>query len=525
MTFYLVSHNELPQTTRLFVDFLYHFDRVAPFFEYSPHDPKSYAEAAARIEYPEGRRKELVSALERVHPDSESLVRLAQTGTVTVLTGQQVGLCGGPIYTIYKALTAAKLAEQLRAQGISAVPVFWLATEDHDIQEVNHCWVFDTADGPRRIEVRLRAAEGSPAGTSILEENPAPALRAALEGLPFADQVLELVESEFRTGRTLGEAFSGFMQRLLTGYGLLFVDPMQPAVRMLAAPILRQAVQRIPEIMPLVLARNRELADAGYHAQVRVETDSSLLFLLEDGRRIPLKRYTDGYIAGGRRRSIGELQERAGELSPGALLRPVVADYIFPNIAHVAGPAEVAYLAQSQVLHRTFLCRTPVVTPRDSFTILDARSERLMKRYGLHWTDFFPGEEFLYEKIAAYLLPGGVQRELEQTRDCVLERLARFESELRNFDPTLAAALETSRRKIMYQLSKIERKIGRQWMRRNETVRADAARLVNLIYPGKHLQERVYSVIAFIARHGFDLIRHIYENVRLECADHKILVV
>src|SRR5262249_36236287 len=152
-------------------------------------------------------------------------------GTVAVVTGQQVGLFSGPAYTIYKALTAARLARDLAQRGIPAVPIFWLATEDHDFPEVNHCWVFDTEHRPIKIETSGSATASQPVGPLIIAEPPIAALRQALAGLPLADEVVGLVEETYRPGRTMGEAFSHLLRRLLDSYGLLHADPMSPAMR------------------------------------------------------------------------------------------------------------------------------------------------------------------------------------------------------------------------------------------------------------------------------------------------------
>src|ERR1043166_7961029 len=148
-----IRHTKLPHTSKLFADFVYHFDRVERFYSYSPFDPAAYHASASHIDFSAERRAALVEALRAQNGESEPLDRLAQPGTVAVVTGQQVGLFSGPAYTIYKALTAARLASELTARGIQAVPVFWLATEDHDFAEVNHAWVFDASRTPVQVRV------------------------------------------------------------------------------------------------------------------------------------------------------------------------------------------------------------------------------------------------------------------------------------------------------------------------------------------------------------------------------------
>jgi bacillithiol biosynthesis cysteine-adding enzyme BshC len=315
------------------------------------------------------------------------------------------------------------------------------------------------------------------------------------------------------------------VKRLLPGYGLLHIDPMLPAVRELAAPAIRAALSQAPELTEALLQRNQELIAAGYHAQVHVEDHTSLVFLLEGGRRIALKRKNGEYSANGRRFSTQELMDRAASLSPNALLRPVAQDSILPTVAYIGGPAELAYLAQSQVIYRRILGRMPVALPRSGFTLLDQRAEKLMRRYHLRLQDFFHGDECLRGQVAAELIPPAVASAMSDAKASTGAVLDRLNSALAGFDPTLVATLANNRRKIEYQLSKMERKIGREAMRRDERALRDASYLCNLIYPHKHLQERLYSIVPFLAKHGLDLVDRIYENIQLDCPDHRLLTI
>jgi uncharacterized protein YllA (UPF0747 family) len=288
---------------------------------------------------------------------------------------------------------------------------------------------------------------------------------------------------------------------------------------------MRAAVEAAPELTARLLDRNKELTGAGYHAQVHVEEQTSLAFLLENGKRLTLRRNGREYTLNGRRFTTEELVERAPSLSPNALLRPVVQDSMLPTVACIGGPAELAYLAQSEAIYRTILGRMPVAVPRSGFTILDARSQKLMDRYGLNLQHFFRGEEALRERISAKLVPPVLTGAIQETKTSVERAIDRLRSELAAFDPTLAAALERSGRKIQYQLGKMERKTGREALRRDARAAREAASLYGLVFPERNLQERVYSILPFLAKHGLGLIDHLYEAIELDCADHRVMVV
>jgi|SRR5579871_2814610 len=519
-----VRQTELPHTSSLFADVLYHPDRPAAFYGGRHHDYEAVRAASRNVAFPAERRAALVAALRVQNPESESLRRLAEPQTVAVVTGQQVGLFSGAAYSIYKALTAAKLAQSLSAQGIPAVPVFWLATQDHDFAEVNHTWVFDTGHRPAKLEMR-RSASSQPAGEVSLVAPPVRELRAHLRGLPFGEEVADLVEESYRPGSTMGKAFGELLRQILSAYDILQIDPMLPAFRELAAPCLRAAVEAADELTSGVLERNSQLAAAGYHAQVHVENHTSFFFLLENGKRLTLRRHEQEYILNGRRFSRQELMDRADSLSPNALLRPVVQDSMLPTGAYVGGPAEIAYLAQSEVLYRALLGRMPVAFPRSGFTLLDERSQKLIDRYGLGLPDFFHGEEVLRERISAKLVPPKLNTSLQETAGTVNRALERLSHEIASFDPTLGVALERSSRKILYQIGKMERKVGREALRRDSKAARDAASLYGLIYPERHLQERLYSILPFLAKHGLDLPNQLFDAVELDCPDHRLVVL
>jgi len=525
-----LRHTEIPHTSQLFSDFQYHFDRVARFYAHDPHDARSYAAAARQISYPDDRRAALVAALRPGNSEAASLDLLARPGTVAVVTGQQVGLFSGPAYTIYKALTAVRLADRLTQQGIPAVPMFWVATEDHDLAEVNHTFVFGPDHRPIQLSVDADGGSDRPVGGIPIAAPPVDRLREVLAAFPHAEDVVELVRAAYPSGATLGRAFRALLERLLAGRGILFVDPMEEPIRRLAAPLLEETVRQDEDLHRKLLNRGKELEAAGYHAQVHVEAKTSLVFLLDGDRRVALRRQNGEYAtkskSGNGKYSAELLASRPEHLSPNALLRPVVQDFVLPTVAYVGGPAELAYMAQSQVLYRELLGRMPVMTSRGGFTLLDARTAKLMDRYGLTVPAFFHGEEGVRERVAHTLVPPALTAELEDVRTTVSQAVDRWRDNLTAFDPTLAAAAGKSAAKILHQLSKIEHKAARETLKRNGRAAADAAYMSGLIFPDKHLQERYYSILPFLARHGVEeLMDTLYEHLKLECPDHQLLVV
>ncbi len=516
-----VRHADLPNTSRLFNDLTVHYDRVADLYPFPTNDLAAI-QRAARFDFPADRRAAAVAALAPLNEGNPSLEKLAQPGTVAVITGQQVGLFSGPVYTIYKALTAIRIAAELNAAGTPAVPMFWLATEDHDFAEVDHAFVFGPDHHPVKLTVESDGGSAPrPVGNRTIVHAPINELRKALAGLPFADEAVALAEKAYAPGQTLGSAFATMLRELFAGSGLLLIDPMQESLRKLAAPFIRQAVEQMPSLIEGIKVRSAELVKRGYHAQVLVDDNTSLVFALRDGERIVLHRHADHFTGGGRKWTTEELVANAEHLSPNALLRPVAQDYMFPTAAYVGGAAELAYLAQSAVLYEKLLGRRSVSFPRAGFTVMDERAAKRMAKYRLTPTELFHPERELRETLAARLVPAELRQRLETTKATVAGAFDALDKDLRLFDVSQSKALATSRRKMEYQMAKTARKISLQILAKDEESARDTSSLSGLAFPDGHLQERVYSVLPFIAQYGMGFVNDIYEQVRVECPDHQ----
>jgi bacillithiol biosynthesis cysteine-adding enzyme BshC len=534
-----IRHTEIPHASRLFADYLYDFARVREFYAFNPFEEESFRKAAQSFRYGEDLRRQVVSVLREQNErfsaagkTFDNLKRLESPDCFAVVTGQQVGLFTGPAFAVYKALTAIKLAQNLSRQGLPAVPIFWLATEDHDLNEVNHCFVQDREGSPQRLEYsEAPPLADAPVGSIRFTGS----IRAVLDSmrslLPDAADSSELLRSLsecYRPEEGFGMAFGRFMARLFADFGVVQVDPMDARLHGLSRAVFQAAVESAPALQKDLLERNRRLAEAGYHLQVRVTESSSLLFLYSNGQRTPL-RLTDGQFVSsqGRRFSPGELmkvlEQQPEMFSPNVLLRPVMQDALLPTIAYVGGPSELAYLAQAGVIYQRVLGRTPVLFPRASLTILDAASNRLLGKYGLTLPDVYAGKQGLREKMAARFLPPDLTEVFRKTAAGLEESLGAVQKALALLDPTLVDAAANSGRKMQYQLSSLERKAAAAIQSRSEQIERDAARLENNLYPQKTVQERLYSGVSFLGRYGPRLLHEIYDQISLHCRDHQVI--
>src|SRR5437660_4674423 len=394
-----IRYTQVPRTSALFVDYLYHFDRVAQFYSGSPFDLQTYKTLAQQLRGITGQdRNQLAEILIRQNREFgcgertfENIAKLRDQGAFVVVTGQQVGLFSGPAFTIYKALTAIRLAQWLSAEGLPSVPAFWLATEDHDLEEVAGTFSFgDDYEVTPLADPGIRPAPQASVGYVKLSQEVNTALSKFETLLPASEsreQLMQDLRQCYQPGVTWGRAFGRFLARLFSRWGVVLLDALDKSIHALASKVYRQALLRSDDLRSKLRERSESLIRAGYHAQVHVGEDSTLLFVTENGNRLALRQRGQEFMVEERRFSPadldGRLAERPLDFSANALLRPLVQDTLLPTIACIAGPSELAYHGQTRVLYPEFGRPGPVLFPRAGFTLIDPRVRKLLDKYRL----------------------------------------------------------------------------------------------------------------------------------------------
>lgn len=460
---------------------------------------------------------------------------LREADCVAVVSGQQAGLFTGPLYTIYKALSAVKLAGCLRQRNTKAVPVFWIATEDHDFAEVAKAEFIGKDCRLANVSVPWELhREGQPVGHVMLDDSISRVVDQLVELLPvseFTPDLEALLRDAWKPGRGYGEAFARMMTSLIGQHGLIFLDPIDIRMKRLAAPLYASAASRAQEIADALEARSRELQEGGYHAQVLASSTSFPLFIHDaEGARHALTRADDGkykvkdsdsaYMA----QELADLAAREPErFSPNVTLRAVVQDYLLPTIAYLGGSAEIAYFAQTAEVYRVLERPVTPILPRSSLTMVERHTSRVLERYGLSLADLFAGPECVLSRVVEEHLGADTAKSFTETEQSVNQDLDKLREKLRAIDPTLAEALETGRRKINYQLEGLRSRFHRAQMSRDETAHRQLQRAFDQLYPEKDLQERHINISSLLARHGRYVTEWIYNAINLGSNEHQIV--
>lgn len=531
---------QIPHTARLFTDFLGYSPRVQPFYPHSPYFDEWVKTEVATLKYDPARRESVSAILERQNkswdasPQTLANIERLRRGAAAVVTGQQVGLFGGPMFSIYKALSAVKLAEQARLAGVDAVPVFWLATYDHDLEEVNHV----SMPGPdgllRTFATSSHSVRGAPVSEVRLGEEILPVVEEAA-ALLGDTEVTQLLRESYLPGESLGTAFARFYAHLFAAWGVIILDASDPQLHSVAAPIYRAAVEQASEIADTLLTRGQALEADGYHQQVKVTSSSVLLFTLQNGARTPIQRRANGdcaefVIAGeGAPEKItpAEMLDRIATapetFSPNVLLRPVVQDYLLPTLVYAGGAAEAAYFAQAGAVYEKILGRVTPIVPRFSATLVEPKVQRWLRQYDLSVLDTFRGAEALRHTLAERTLPADLQAAFARANKSVDESFSNLHEALGKLDPTLVEASQTGASKVHYQLDRLRERAMAAELRRSEVVSRHADALSSALYPEGALQERGVAGVYYLARHGSELLKNIYETMRTDCLDHQVL--
>ncbi|MGA3134881.1 MAG: bacillithiol biosynthesis cysteine-adding enzyme BshC [Terracidiphilus sp.] len=541
-----------PGLSRLFLDYCAGEAGARRFYASPPPGKEGQGNWQARPPLP-AHWPELVRLLAEQNPTSAAgegaaaaALAALGNGAGAVVTGQQVGLFGGPLFTPFKAATAVARARQATAAGHPHAAVFWLASEDHDFAEINHV-TFPARNELRKLVYSASPAAARPVGSIVLDESIIPLLDQAWELLGSSD-AMEALAAAYQPGRTLAQAFRAFYAKVFAAQGLLVLDAGGREFHRMGSPVLRAALERADELHSALTGRNRELEAAGYHAQVAVGPQSSLLFLIDDrtGARMALKRIAPsaaepdglwqagipsdgslslGWKAGRQNFStadlVGILDAEPERISPSALLRPVFQDFLLSTSVTVGGPAEVAYFAQSAVLFERILGRVTPVAPRFSATLIEPAIGELLRRHELTLERVFAEtESSLAQLLAARSMPAEGKSKLAAAGTALDAELTTLLEWMGRLDAGLGRSAETAASKMRYQMNRLRRLAANFQLQREASLGRDAEAICQALYPGGVLQERLHGAAYYFVRYGFELAEDLAAQAANTCPGH-----
>ena len=524
----------VPGLHRLFLDYCAGDPAARPFYSLMPPDSGWQAAPPRPAHWPQLVRL-LAGQNAGSPPAAQAALDALGKGAGVVVTGQQVGLFGGPLFTPFKAATALARARQATAAGKPHAAIFWLATEDHDFAEINHI-VFPARRELRKLTYSKSPAAAVPVGDLVLDDSILPLIDQAWELLGPSD-AMDALAAAYQPGRTLAQAFREFYSRVFATQGLLILDASGRDLHRLGAPVLRAALERADELHAALVDRNRALEAAGYHVQVAVGPQSSLLFLLDErtGARVALKRSAptaaepDGLWTAGRQNYstsdlVGILDAEPERISPSALLRPVFQDLLLGTSATVGGPAEIAYFAQSAVLFGRILGRVTPALPRFSATLVEPAIAELLHNHELTLERVFAEtQDSLTQLLAARAMPTEGKRLIATAGSALDAELTPLLEWMRTVDQGLGRSANTAASKMRYQMNRLRRLAASFQLQKEASLGRHAEAIALALYPGGMLQERVHGAAFYLARYGFELAGDLVTEAGKFCTGHAAL--
>ncbi|MCI0707746.1 MAG: bacillithiol biosynthesis cysteine-adding enzyme BshC [Ignavibacteriae bacterium] len=541
-----LDYTELPSDnsafSSLFLDYIRDYSTVQQYYNGNYRDDADWKRCLERVSARTIDRSAIVQILSTQNRNFHCGVRtlanidlLLNDNTVAIVTGQQVGLFTGPLYTIYKTLTVLKLVEKLGAKfpDYHFVPVFWLEGEDHDYEEVNSIQFINTSNDLVKLDYQLKGKDPGKnlgaVGTLEFDENIEQffsSLDGSLMQTEFKPKVLQLFKTAYQKGMTFNKAFVHLMNDLLDDSGLIFLDPNDPEVKKLLIPVFKKDLEETPKLCKLVIDQSAEL-EKTYHAQIKPKTLNSFLF--HEGGRYLLEPKENGYALKGTRKTLPKeylqdvLSNSPHLLSPNVVLRPLCQDTLLPTAAYVAGPSEIAYFAQLKPLYQEFGIPEPIIYPRASITIVEEKVEKVLTRFHIELTDVLRDTELIKQRIADEISDVKVDELFANTFQAIENSLGSMKEGIQTIDPTLLGALDNAKSKMRGALDGLKEKSIAAQKRRHEVSLRQVDKAALFVYPGGNFQERTLNGVYFLNKYGLEFVKWLYGEMSIEKFKHQVI--
>ena len=540
------SYNSIPGFQNLFLDYLYDFEKVDQFYQYDFRDTGAYPRILEAVcSKKRNHITELPGILTRQYDGflssertQENINKLGKKNTVVIITGQQLGIFGGPLYAVYKTLTAIKLAEQLNDvfADYNFVPVFWLAGDDHDLEEVSGLHVFDTNNQPSSLYFGTKEAEAEEetinrkqVGTLPLGDIVSPfidAFKSQLRTTDFTDELVTLLTQCYQSTDTFASSFRKLWFNLFDQYGLVILDPQDPEIKKIMKPVYAYEAEHFRRHSEALIMQSAELEEI-YHAQVKVRPIN--LFMLHQGERFLVEPNEENYRL--RRKKVHFTKEELMKLidehperfSGNALLRPVSQDFLLPTFAYIAGPAEISYYAQIKPLYESFGVPMPLVYPRVSMTLLEKGVQNFLSKYDFSIYDVFVSPERFKEKYIGTVTDLDLNQISESSVMGIQDVFKNLEKVFSQLDPGLSDAVNKQSGKAEGLVKELFKKATDAQKKKHEVVSRQAEKAIHAVMPLGELQERTINYFYFVNKYGPGLMRLLYDQAEIAAFEHQIV--
>lgn len=537
-----LNFSDIPGHQNLFLDYLNEFENVERFYKNNFREVEKYENIFNQISnLDRPHRADLAEAIKTQYTEIKSSKKtqanidaLNSPKTIAVVTGQQLGMIGGPLYTIYKTITAVKLTMFLKEkfEGFNFVPVFWLEGDDHDYEEVrsvnlinNENRIFEVKYNDGELEELNRGNIGHLKFNDNIEEI-FKQIEAELRETEFKKPISDFLRTLYKPGRTFLEAFRELMIGLFDEYGLIVFNPLAPSVKRLLIPIFEKEISSYRDHTGILVERSAELEEL-YHAQVKVKAIN--LFYIDESERLLIEPVENDYRLKGKRKKftheeiISQVKSNPEKFSPNVLLRPICQDYLFPTGLYVGGPGEVSYFAQVTPLYELYGITEPVIYPRSSATIIEKGVQTILDKYKLNLSDIFLSEDQLITKVIMADAGADISNLFKDTVQAISSLFEPVNDKMNLIDKTLIDLTKKTKERIEQSIDFLKSKAIEAEKRKHEATIRQLGKVRNILYPNDNLQERELNFIYFMNKYGSDFLKWVFSELAINKFEHQVL--
>ncbi|MCF6270438.1 MAG: bacillithiol biosynthesis cysteine-adding enzyme BshC [Melioribacteraceae bacterium] len=537
-----IDYSDIPGNQNLFLDYIYEFENVSTFYPKDFRNNDDFLKTFDELTHYNRPHRKVISEIIKkqysnfkISKQTESNISsLASEKTFAIVTGQQVSLFGGPLYTIYKTITTIKLSRLLKEKysDFNFVPIFWMEADDHDFEEISSINIFDKENKYRTInyddgleEETNRGSVGDIKFNSTIEFT-LEDLDDALRNSEFKDEILHLLKECYSEGKTFKDAFKKLFIKLFDEYGLIVFDPQDVAVKNILLPIFEKEINDFETHTTTNVLKSAELEEV-YHAQVKVKP-VNLFYSDETGRHL-VEPVEGEFRFKGRRKRLNKeellnlLYFDPSSFSPNVLLRPICQDYLLPTAAYVGGSSEISYFAQVMPNYKFFDVISPIIFPRSSCTIIESHLFSVFEKYNLSLPDFYIDEKILIEKVVKIVSEFNFDELFFNSEKEIVTTLNKLKEKLLSVDNSLAQPIEKSITRIEQTLQMLKGKSKGAEERKYKTLITQLQKVRDAVYPNENLQEREINFFYFANKYGLDIIKWIMNELNTNKIEHQVV--
>lgn len=536
-----IKFSDIPNNPELFTDYVENFEKVKDFFPSNFRDENFLIRNIENYNKSIEHREKLVTILRKQYSNEltsektlQNIDALLSENTFAIVTGQQLGILSGPLYTIYKIITAIKLSDLLsdKFPELKFIPVFWLEGDDHDFDEVNWIKILDNENSLTKIiydDGLDNETNRGPMGNyqfDLIIENFIEKISSALRETEFKSDLISLIKKHFYAGATFRSAFVGIIKEFFDKRGLVIFDPQDIEVKDWLKNIFIKDVENYRFISEELILRSAKLEEF-YHAQVKIKPIN--LFYIEDGGRYLIEPSGKEFRLKGKRKKFtieqlsAEIISNPEKFSPNVILRPICQDFIFPTTYFVAGPSEICYHTQIYPYYAIHNLTPPILYPRASATIIEAKVQNILNKYNLKLKDFFTDVEALATNITDRNSEIVVNELIENTIHELDNSLENLRNRLVKIESTLDDVVDNAKNKIHQSLEVVKEKALNAQKKKNEIVFRQIYKTSNILYPDENLQEREINFAYFANKYSLNFINYIFERLDINLFEHQII--